>query len=261
MADLTPIQGAKEEASKKQAGVLADSVIGAASDIIQNANPQNGQGSMPPGPRGGGSGGGDSNRGALDGAGEGGGAAELFAGLPIELLICGPILAAAKGQQALTDVYIDGILNLAYEEKPEKGKPTPPTRILEFKYQRPFVVQDNAPVYQDASIQAPLLSLVPVPAFTMDELTVDFEMEVKSSDLQTDKDHKEAGGEVNYHSMFGLSAKITGNISSDSTHTRQTDSSAKYKIHARAIQQPPSEGMAKLTSLFAQAMEPINVSK
>ncbi|MDR2483811.1 MAG: DUF2589 domain-containing protein [Treponema sp.] len=263
MADLTPIQGAKEEAPKKQAGVLADSVIGAASDIIQNADPQNGQGPMQPVQRGGGAGGGDGSRGVQVGGGEGGGGgtAESFVGLPIESLICGPILAAARGQQALTDVYIDGILNLAYEERPEKGKSAPKTRILEFQYQRPVTAQDKAPEYQDASIKAPLLSLVPVPAFTMDELTVDFEMEVKASDMQTDTDHKDAGGEVNYHSMFGLSAKITGKVSSDSTHTRNTDSSAKYKIHARAIQQPPSEGMAKLTSLFAQAMEPINVSK
>lgn len=55
------------------------------------------------------------------------------------------------------------------------------------------------------------------------------------------------------------SVLIYETIISDSEHRRQTDSSATYKIHARAIQQPPSEGMAKLTSLFAQAMEPIAV--
>lgn len=73
---------------------------------------------------------------------------------------------------------------------------------------------------ESCTVKASLLSLVPVPAFTMD-------------------------------------ASITGSVSSDSHHKRQTDSTAAYEIHAKTVQQPPSEGMEKLNSLLAQAMEPI----
>lgn len=130
---------------------------------------------------------------------------------------------------------------------------------IEFQYERPIIGADKKVTVQKCKVEAPLISLVPVPAFTMDELTVDFDMEVKSTELQDDKSHKDASSTVKYNSWFGLDASITGNISSDSEHKRQTDSSATYKIHARAVQQPPSEGMAKLTSLMAQAMEPITV--
>ena len=57
--------------------------------------------------------------------------------------------------------------------------------------------------------------------------------------------------------FWGCSASITGNVAASQSRTRSTDSSAKYQIHARAVQQAPSEGMAKLTALFASAMEPI----
>lgn len=177
-----------------------------------------------------------------------------FAGLPIESLICGPILAAARGQQELTALYIDGVKKLAYEDESAKK-----TNQIEFQYERPIIGADKKVTVQKCKVEAPLISLVPVPAFTMDELTVDFDMEVKSTELQDDKSHKDASSTVKYNSWFGLDASITGNISSDSEHKRQTDSSATYKIHARAVQQPPSEGMAKLTSLMAQAMEPITV--
>lgn len=177
-----------------------------------------------------------------------------FAGLPIESLICGPILAAARGQQELTALYIDGVKKLAYEDESAKK-----TNQIEFQYERPIISADKKVTVQKCKVEAPLISLVPVPAFTMDELTVDFDMEVKSTELQDDKSHKDASSTVKYNSWFGLDASITGNISSDSEHKRQTDSSATYKIHARAVQQPPSEGMAKLTSLMAQAMEPITV--
>ncbi len=177
-----------------------------------------------------------------------------FAGLPIESLICGPILAAARGQQELTALYIDGVKKLAYEDESAKK-----TNQIEFQYERPIIGADKKVTVQKCKVEAPLISLVPVPAFTMDELTVDFDMEVKSTELQDDKSHKDASSTVKYNSWFGLDASITGNISSDSEHKRQTASSATYKRPARAVQQPPSEGRAKLTSLMAQAMEPITV--
>lgn len=179
------------------------------------------------------------------------GAAGQFAGLPIESLICKPIVAAARGQQELTAVYIDGIKKLAYKD----GK-SGDTNIIEFNYERPTIKADGGEGKDDYTIKAPLISLVPVPAFTMDELTVDFNMEVKSMEMSEDKTHADVNSTVKYNSWFGLDASITGNVSSDSDHKRQTDSTATYKIHARAVQQPPSEGMAKLTSLLAQAMEP-----
>lgn len=178
--------------------------------------------------------------------------ADQFAGLPIESLICKPIIAAAQGQQELTAVYIDGIKKLAYTQDGSK------TNTLDFNYERPVVKADGSMGSQSCTIHAPLLSLVPLPAFTMDELTVDFNMEVKDMEMSDDKTHEDVSSTVKYNSWFGLDASITGNVTSDSEHKRQTDSSATYTIHARAVQQQPSEGMAKLTSLFAQAMEPIN---
>lgn len=181
----------------------------------------------------------------------GGGGAEQFAALPIESLICKPIIAAAQGQQELTAVYIDGIKKLAYDENGNTNK-------LSFSYKRPVVQPDGTMSSQDCTIDAPLLSLVPVPAFTMDELTVDFNMEVKNTEMSGSKTHTDVSSTVKYNSWFGLNASITGNVSSDTEHKRQTDSTATYTIHARAVQQQPSEGMAKLTALFAQSMEPIN---
>ena len=43
-----------------------------------------------------------------------------FERLPIEDLICAPIIAAAKGQQELTSVYIDNLMRLAYSDEVDK---------------------------------------------------------------------------------------------------------------------------------------------
>lgn len=188
--------------------------------------------------------------------GVGNGVADSFSSLPIDSLICGPIVAAARGQQELSQVYVDTVIKLAYKE----GKVGGETNTLDFSYTRPYTKEDGSMGTQSCTLKAPLISLVPVPAFTMDELTVDFDMEVKNSDMRDDKTHADVSSTVSFNSCFGLKASVTGNVTADSEHKRETDSTATYHIHARAIQQPPSEGMAKLTSLFAQAMEPIPTS-
>ena len=105
-------------------------------------------------------------------------------------------------------------------------------------------------------MEAPLLSLVPVPAFTMDEATVQFTMEVK--DIKTDKSGSASSLDtMAKFSAWGFSSSVTGKVTTSHENTRTTDQSAKYDIFVRASQQPPAEGMAKLTALFASVVEPI----
>ena len=93
----------------------------------------------------------------------------------------------------------------------------------------------------------------------MDEATVDFSMEIHEQNVDTSENTSTTDTSTNFN-FWGCSASITGSVSATTSHTRSTDNTAKYIIHARAVQQAPSEGMAKLTSLFAASMEPITKS-
>ncbi|MDR0903213.1 MAG: DUF2589 domain-containing protein [Ruminococcus sp.] len=179
--------------------------------------------------------------------------ASKFNNVPIETLICSPILAVARGQQALIQVYLDTVNKLAFKTK--DGKATNETNILKMNVTRSIAQNDGNVKAKDYTIEAPLIAMVPIPALTMDEITVDFDMEVSAQESSEDKSHAEAGFEASYSAPFGFSGSVTGKVSSDSEHKRSSDSSATYKIHARAVQQPPSEGMAKLTALMSQGME------
>lgn len=181
---------------------------------------------------------------------------QQFAGLPLGQLICSPIIEVAKGQAELCRVYLDYVFKLAYKD----GKVGGETNVVSFTLNRP--VTDNAGnISQQAiTVNAPLISLVPVPAFTMEEAEVAFSMEVKEQVVDTSEQQKSASSELGF-AYWGFSAKVTGSVSSKSTHSRSTDFSAKYDIKARAIQQPPAEGMAKLSTVFASTIEPIPVKK
>ncbi len=179
---------------------------------------------------------------------------EQFAGIPMGLLICQPILEVAKGQMALCQVYIDTLLTLAYQDPSD---PTKGCRTIPFTFERLIIDKETGKEsVKTMTLNAPLISLVPLPAFTMDEVTVDFDMEVTETNVDTSSDSSSITNTDSFN-FWGCSASVTGTVSANSSHTRTTDNSAKYKIHARAVQQPPSEGMAKLTSLFAESMQPI----
>jgi len=184
--------------------------------------------------------------------------ASAFSGLPMEALIAKPFVAAALSQQELSAIYVDSVLKLAYKD----GKGADQTaNSLDLTLQRPVIKDGGEMSTAEVKVNAPLLSLVPLPALTMDEVTVDFNMEVKTSEMSSSETKADVSTKVSYKSWFGLSAEITGNVTSDSQHKRQSDSSATYTVHARAIQQPPADGMQKLTALLSNIMEPIDTRK
>lgn len=184
-----------------------------------------------------------------------------FTGLPIGLLICQPLIEVAKGQAELCNVYLDQLFRLAFKTMPnlEKGEAVE-TRTVKFKLNSMVVDAtsgDTKPV--TVEVEAPLLALVPVPAFTMEEATVNFTMEVKdsTSDKLTQSDESTLQSSL---SAWGFSTTISGKVTTSRENTRTSDKTAKYDIYARAAQQPAAEGMAKLSSIFASVIEPITTS-
>jgi len=156
---------------------------------------------------------------------------EQFAGLPLGLLICQPILEAAKAQLALCQVYINTLFEMAFDNPEEKDPDKRTTRTIKFTFDRLILDKETgAQSTKVMTLNVPLISLVPLPAFTMDEISVDFDMEVKETNINSHSDF----GTTESLSFWGFETTITGNVSSDSSHTRQTDNSAKYTIHVHA---------------------------
>jgi hypothetical protein len=182
--------------------------------------------------------------------------ADKFAGLPLGLLVCTPIIEVAKGQSELCRVYLDYVFKMAFVYK--DGKRTDEANVINFNLQRPVTDGTGNISKQDITVSAPLISLVPVPAFTMDEATVRFTMEVKEQVVDKTTSSASAGTEAGF-SYWGFHAKLTGNVATSHENTRTSDQSAKYEIFARASQQAPAEGMAKLSTVFAAVIEPIPV--
>tara|TARA_Y100000592_G_C5454740_1_gene310740 strand:+ start:684 stop:1322 length:639 start_codon:yes stop_codon:yes gene_type:complete len=196
---------------------------------------------------------------------------QAFVGLPIESLICDPIIGAAKGQRALAQETLNFVNDLAFlpEDNKDGSKNANIINVQLDRLTNSSTTGEVANVNQ--TIQMPLISLVNIPNFAMDTMEIDFTMEVKQSSVDTSTASKskttDSGAEVKASASWGWGSasvkahhNVSGTVSSSKTNTRSTDFSAKYHVNATAKQLPPAEGMARFTQILASVIEPIDTS-
>ena len=106
----------------------------------------------------------------------------------------------------------------------------------------------------DELISPPFLELVPVPALKIDNVDVNFQMEVtdastsKSEDLSTDATSK----------WYGWMGSVQGKVVTSRENTRSTEQTAKYQASVSANQQQQTEGLSKWMDIMESCIEPLD---
>ena len=136
-----------------------------------------------------------------------------------------------------------------YGEKPEP-------RLVDFSVERPLKTGGTSKI----GIKAPFLGLVPIPAILVNEVNIDFQMEV--TDTETTKSNTSGSVDTEVTGRYGFffargTAKVSGKVSSSRENTRTTNQTAKYQVRVAARQQQPTEGMSKLLDILASCVEEI----
>ena len=176
--------------------------------------------------------------------------ASSFSSLPMRELIANPFKAACESQVLLADEFLNYVDLLGFNDDGS-------TRILEFKLDQSVTDGTTGAVStMPINVKAPLLGLVPIPSLLIAEVTVDFTMEVKTSDTTTTNNSREASLAVS-GSVFGASVAFKASVKSSEERTRSSDQSATYTVNVKATQQPPAEGMSKLMDIIASCITPI----
>lgn len=178
---------------------------------------------------------------------------DYFKGLPMSELIGAPLQAVCQAQLQLASATWEFVNTIAFTDDNA-------TRLVEFDLQRPIESETGIQVNQ-IRVQAPFLGLIPIPSLLIDDVTVDFQMEV--TDIVSSKDTSQASADLSasFKSFWGLNLQINGKVSTSRENTRSTNQTAKYQVHVAASQQPPTEGLSKLMDIMASCTAPISVSQ
>ena len=166
-----------------------------------------------------------------------------------------PLDAVCDPQKRLPQSAFEFMQEIGFNEE---GK----TRMVEFNLQRPI---EGSTTPQDITVQAPFIGLVPLPNLLIDDVQVDFQMEVTATETSTEKSSTEGSSSANANFKFGCfgggSVNVSGKVSSSRENTRSTNQTAKYQVHVSARQQRQTEGLSKLMDIMASCVEPLPGNK
>ena len=91
-----------------------------------------------------------------------------FVGIPIAELVAAPLVAVCDSQKKLAPSAYEFMTEIGFNDE---GK----THMVEYNLQRPI---EGSPNPKDIKVQVPFLGLVPLPNLLIDDVQVDFQMEV-----------------------------------------------------------------------------------
>ena len=164
-------------------------------------------------------------------------------------LVGAPLDAVCDSQKRLAQSAFEFMQEIGFNEE---GK----TRMVEFNLQRPI---EGSTTPQDITVQAPFIGLVPLPNLLIDDVHVDFQMEVTATETSTEKSSTEGGSSANC--FGGRSVNVGGKVSSSRENTCSTNQTARYQVDESNRQQRQTEGLSKLKDIMASCVEPLPTKK
>ena len=187
--------------------------------------------------------------------------ASQFSALPMESLIGGPLQAAATAQGQLASITSDFITNVGLQDD---GQGNLSARTVAFNYDKPVKssttdgdgnVTDTWDV-KPLSLNVPLLSIVKAPNLQVKEVNVTFDMEVKASSASQSTNTRDVSVDASW-SGWGAKVKFHGAVSNKQESQRSSDTSAKYHVDVKALDEGAPEGLMKVLDILGEAIQPV----
>lgn len=213
--------------------------------------------------------------------------AQQFTGLPMTSLIGAPLMAAAKANQQMALTQVDFLMSTCFYPVGKDGKPVTPVDgnddnisgyravMIDMSLVRGVLTPDpkgTGTTIQNitSTISLPILTILPLNSLAVDNVNVNFVMEVKSSFSNdtsvTDTTNSKAKASFQSKLDLGLfTITVHGSVSTQSSHTSTNDThykksnSATYTVDVHAGQLPLPEGVTTIIQAYAQNLSPIEM--
>lgn len=169
---------------------------------------------------------------------------QVLTALPLKEVFAAPLVAAIEAHNSACSALEQFIERVG--RNPKTGEIT----TLQFRYSQ----QSGSGEPAQRSIEVPLIAMLPLPAFAVDRLSVDFEVKIDAGEAAADSNSKELGGELALG--YGpVALKLKGSVASKSEQTRKSDTSARYTVHLEASRQPMPEAFQRVVeALIAEVL-------
>jgi hypothetical protein len=180
-------------------------------------------------------------------------------------------VAAAQANNMMAITQTKFLLETCFSLKKQGEKEIYNPIMINMTLTRPVINADGTEAEpMETDFNLPLLTIIPLNSLAVDEVNVNFEMEVKSS-FATDKsagsaseskDENSISQKINDNHMsaeFSGVVAATENSNSNDSSSFKKSNSAKYEINAHAGQIPLPVGVLTIIETFSQSITPIQL--
>ncbi|MBB1138097.1 DUF2589 domain-containing protein [Myroides sp. WP-1] len=197
---------------------------------------------------------------------------QQFLGLPMDSLIGGPLNAAADANAKMSISQTKFILDTCFSKTGTEEDPSYQPIMIKMELSRALIKEDETIEAVKTTFNLPLLTIMPINSLGIDNVDVEFNMEVNSSYAEENSKEKseKRAGEAAIEAKIGFgffSATITGKVSYDSNDSSKESqhysksNSAKYNVKVHAGQLPLPPGVATIIDVFSKSIDPITSTK
>lgn len=165
--------------------------------------------------------------------------------LPMDKMISAPLQAMIQAQTDASRAYAEFLQTVCIKD----GKAV----TVDFEYDESIVDSEGKLVgIQSRTVRVPLMSTLTHPVVCLEEGTVDFELEVTQSEMETNATAAEAAidGSVNWGIV---KARFSAKVSHSREQTRSTDTRAKYRFHTVIKRGQPPEAVMRIIDFITEA--------
>ena len=164
-----------------------------------------------------------------------------FQALPLQYIIAAPLKGVIEAQKVAADstkTYIESMIG-------KDGKPI----SVSFD-----AAVSNGDGQNTVSINAPLLSIVPVPHIRIDSFTTKFSYQISQVSKEATQTSKGAEVDAKIGGNPWVKASVKGHISSTSSKESTMNRSGSLEITVNASESPMPEGLARLMTILSDAV-------
>ncbi|WP_345980904.1 DUF2589 domain-containing protein [Sulfurimonas sp. HSL3-2] len=198
---------------------------------------------------------------------------QQFSGLPMGALIGGPLKSAAEANQQMAMTQLMFMMDTCFtQDANDKSKyePVMISMTLKRSVVQPSSTEGQAPTIQQTStaFELPILTIIPLNSLAVDDVSVKFEMEVKSSYAQdnstTESSSTAMKADLTASAKIGpFKVEVHGSVSHNSSSENKSDThysqsnSARYEVSVHAGQLPLPQGVKTIIDAYAKNVSPI----
>lgn len=211
--------------------------------------------------------------------------AELRA-LPLEHIVGSPLVAAIKAQALAAQTTVDFIKEVGLKPRKlatgetvdeldevsgETGEQGFEARYVDFTFDRVLEEEVLIPPASTApagtpptkstkynlvpsKLTVPLLAIVPIPYIRINDMTIDFEFQIKDVITSESTTEKKVSTKARVGGWF-YKVNVKGSYSNRNVNKRQTDRRTTLKITVNAVQDEMPEGLSRVLDTLHESMK------